>query len=190
MAGAKIDGLNEGLRVLKTELMHDELASRRVELAIITFGDNGVSIVQDFITAANFEPPFLHSDGSTPMGRAIEEGLELLRLRKGTYRANGVAYYRPWIFLITDGQPTDSTAIAAARVQAEEAANGLAFFAVGVEGASVQSLAQISAVRPPVKLKGLSFRELFQWLSASQSQVSSSRVGEQVLLPPVNWGTV
>ena len=124
------------------------------------------------------------------MGRAIEEGLELLNLRKETYRANGVAYYRPWIFLITDGQPTDSIAVAAARVQAEEAANGLAFFAVAVEGASVQSLSQISVVRPPVKLKGLSFRELFQWFSASQRQVSSSRVGDQVLLPPVNWGTV
>jgi len=190
MAGAKIDGLNEGLRILKEELMKDELASRRVELAVVTFGDDGVSIVQDFITAAGFNPPLLHSNGSTPMGRAIEEGLELLRLRKGSYRANGVAYYRPWIFLITDGQPTDSTAVAAARIQAEEAANGIAFFAVGVEGANIQSLAQLSVIRPPVRLRGLSFRELFQWLSASQRQVSSSRVGEQVLLPPVNWGTV
>ncbi len=66
----------------------------------------------------------------------------------------------------------------------------LAFFAVGVEGANMTTLAKIS-VRAPVTLKGLAFSELFQWLSASQRIVSrSKKTDEEVPLPPLGWGTV
>ena len=39
------------------------------------------------------------------MGEAILEAPDLIKLRKQQYQANGVAYYRRWIFLITDGGP-------------------------------------------------------------------------------------
>jgi uncharacterized protein YegL len=190
MSGSKIAGLNAGLKTLKEELIKDELAARRVELAIVTFGDGGVRLHQDFVTALSFEPPHLIAGGSTPMGEAVERSLDLVESRKEAYKANGIAYYRPWVFLISDGAPTDLWNNAANRVKAEEGANRLAFFAVGVEDADISILGQLSSLRSPVQLKGLAFRELFQWLSASQKQVSASQVGEQVALPPVNWGTV
>ncbi len=69
---------------------------------------------------------------------------------------------------------------AAQAIQQEEAKKGVAFFAVGVEGADMNMLATLSKERQPLKLKGLTFRELFLWLSASMQRVSSSKVGDKV----------
>lgn len=190
MSGSPISALNAGLAAFAADLGTDPLASQRVEVAIVTFGDGGVQTVQDFVTAGQFEPRTLHAGGGTPMGEAICRALDMVEARKTDYRTNGVAYYRPWVFLITDGAPTDSWDEAAARVQAAEEASGLAFFAVGVEGANLDVLGRI-AVRPPLRLDGLKFVELFVWLSRSQRNVSSSRVGDQTALPAVDgWASV
>lgn len=189
MRGAPIDALNQGLRTLQTELQADELAARRVEVAIVTFGYNGVQVVQEFVTAGQFSAPTLQSGGDTPMGHAINVALDLVRARKETYRSNGVPYYQPWVFMITDGGPTDTWDSAAQRVKEEEAKKGLAFFAVGVAGANMPTLSQI-AVRQPLLLDGLRFVDLFVWLSQSQRRVSGSKVGEQTALPPAGWTSV
>jgi len=192
MAGQPIAALNDGLRAFKNDLIKDPLASRRVEVAIVTF-DSAVQIVQDFVTADQFEPPILQAGGATLMGSAIHQALDLIRARKSQYRANGVAYYRPWVFMITDGEPqgepSDIVQQAAQRVHDEEENRRVAFFSVGVEGANIDRLKQIS-VRAPVKLIGLNFVEMFVWLSRSTQAISHSRTDDQVALPPPGWGTV
>lgn len=190
MGGRPIAALNEGLGAFGADLSTDALASQRVEVAIVTFGGNGVDVRQDFVTAGQFEPVRLEASGGTPMGAAIERAVDLVEDRKRQYKENGVLYYRPWVFLITDGEPTDDWTEAAQRVRRAEEANGLAFFAVGVEGANMEVLSQI-AVRSPLRLQGLKFVELFVWLSQSQRTVSSSRPGDQTALPTVEgWAVV
>ena len=190
MAGKPIAALNEGLAAFARDLGGDSLARQRVEVAVVTFGGPGVEVVHEFVTAGQFEPRPLSSGGGTPMGSAIERALDMVDERKRQYRANGIVYYRPWVFMITDGEPTDDWRQAATRVHAAEEANGLAFFAVGVEGANAKVLSQI-ATRSPLMLQGLRFVELFVWLSQSQRTVSSSKPGDQTALPSVSgWAVV
>ena len=190
MAGKPIDALNDGLMAFAQDLGSDSLARQRVEVAVVTFGGNGVEVVHDFATAGQFEPSRLKAGGGTPMGEAIGRALDMVEERKRRYRENGIVYYRPWVFLITDGEPTDEWKPAAARVKTAEEANGLAFFAVGVEGANASVLGQI-ATRTPLMLQGLKFVELFVWLSQSQRTVSSSKPGDQTALPSVSgWAVV
>jgi uncharacterized protein YegL len=192
MQGDAITALNQGLTTFKTHLTKDPLASRRVEVALVTF-DNEIKVIQDFVTADRFEPPTLSAQGQTYMGAAIHKALDLIQARKTQYRANGVAYYRPWVFMITDGEPQGEPSHlveqASQRLKNDEAGKRVAFFAVGVENANIQRLGQI-VVRTPVKLIGLNFTEMFIWLSKSMEAVAQSRTDEQVALPPPGWGTV
>ncbi len=195
MAGEPILELNEGLKVFKQELMADPLARRRVEVSVLTFGGQ-VNLVQDFVTADRLNPPTLQASGGTPMGEAIDRALDRVAMRKTQYAKAGIPKTLPWVFLITDGAPTDDWQRAAERVHRNSEAGDTAFFAVGVQGADMHTLGQIAAPnRPPVKLAGLQFRELFAWLSQSLRQVSRSAPGTQVALPPPKdwaegWGKV
>ena len=188
MGGQPIAELNSGLSTFKDELAADSLAMKRVEIGIVTFGP--VKTEQLFQTAEHFYPPTLVTQGDTPMGEAIRQGLEMIRQRKDEYRTNAISYYRPWVFLITDGGPTDEWKSAAAAVREGEASKAFAFFAIGVEGANMDILKQIS-VRDPLSLESLRFRELFSWLSSSLRSVSRSTPGTEVALqPPTGWASV
>src|SRR5215469_15390209 len=104
MHGQPIAELNAGLVTLKDELMADPMAVQRVEIAVVSFGP--VRVQSDFQSPDTWAPPHLQTTGDTPMGAAIQQGLQMLEARKQVYRHSGIHYHRPWVFLITDGAPT------------------------------------------------------------------------------------
>lgn len=191
MSGQKIAELNRGLKQFAVELSNDSLASKRVEIGIVTFGP--VRVQTEFISARDFRPPDLDVQGGTPMGEAVLRATEMVERRKNEYKKNGITYYRPWIFLITDGEPTDygeTNWLRAVDVtHSGERDKSFAFFSVGVSGANFSHLNEL-CTRQPLQLKGLKFRELFTWLSSSLSSVSRSVPGDEVPLEnPSGWGT-
>lgn len=187
MSGQPIEELNRGLVTFQQELSQDDLAARRVQVAIVTF-DSYVSVVQDFVDFDQFNPPHLSATGTTAMGQGIETALNLIESHKQILKDNDIDYYRPWLLMITDGAPTDSWQNAAQMLAQFYANKKVVFFAVAVQGADMNTLSQIvpPGSIPPQQLKGLAFKQLFTWLSKSMGAVSRSRgSGGQVALPPV-----
>ena len=190
MQGNSIDELNRGLQAFREELFSDSLSMKRVEIAVITFGP--VSVMQEFTTADNLRPIQLEAAGDTPLGAAVGRGLALLKQRKEVLRTNGIKLFRPWIFLLTDGAPTDQWQHLPQIIRAGEESKSFSFFALGVKDADFNVLKQI-AVREPMRLEGVRFKEFFLWLSASLKNVSRSNPGDKVSIPdykPYGWADV
>ena len=130
--------------------------------------------------------PTLSAGGMTPMGEAINLGLDLLERRKEQFRSVGVDYFQPWFVLMSDGAPNgaaDHLARAKQRMDSLARDKKLSVFPIGIGAhADMKALAEFSPMRSPLKLKGLKFREFFEWLSQSVSTTSQSIAGESISL--------
>jgi uncharacterized protein YegL len=191
MDGARIHQLNEGLKRFVAALQADDVASCSIDVAVITAG--GVVTEQlPFNTAMNIDHlPDFSATGGTPIGQAVSLALQRLDERKKAYQQTGVAYYQPWLVLISDGEPTDSWQQAAAQSRQLSEQRKLVVLPIGVDGADLGILGQFSA-KPAKQLAGLKFNEFFEWLSASMSRVSASAsTSSTVQLPKTDsWDTI
>lgn len=189
MRGRSIEQLNDGVRALDADLKGDEAAVNRVDLTIMRCGGT-VSVATDWVGAAQFEPPAFQADGLTPLGEAMRLALGRLEERKRQYRDHGIDYKRPWIFCISDGEPTDDGwEEAADACRNAEAEGKVTIFMIGVEGARMDKLGRFCA-RPPKALADGRFKDLFVWLSRSMragSRAAPSEVGKTPLPSTDPW---
>lgn len=191
MSGAPIQELNQGLQAFVEAVQEDEMSAYSVEVGVITAGGT-VREELSFTTANTIrEVSPLVADGITPLGAAVELALRRLEERKATYKRAGVAYYQPWLVIISDGEPTDSWQAVAQQTSALSQQRKLVVMPVGVSQANMAILGQFSS-RPAKHLAGLKFREFFEWLSASMSRVSASNsTSSAVALPATDsWAAV
>jgi uncharacterized protein YegL len=203
MQGQPIAALERGYAAFTSYLNTETLASKRVEVAVVTFGSVATVLVP-MQEARMLQPARFTASGRTNMAAGIHLALDIIEDRKDAYKAAGLQYYRPWILILTDGEPSpEGFEEAVARLNAAEMARGVTIFAVGAgPQVNYQQLSRLSYQRSPAPLDGLKYEELFEWLSASLSNVSNSTefarsdeglgsMGHQVSLPPVSgWTTV
>jgi uncharacterized protein YegL len=97
------------------------------------------------------------------------------------------------MMVITDGEPTDNskTWIQATNAsRAAESSNKCIIFPIAVDGANLSKLGELTTSQVK-QMASVRFAELFQWLSASLSAVSSSAPGATLRLPSTDpWAGV
>jgi len=194
MSGAPIRELNAGLRQFIEETSQDEAASRSVELEVITF-ESDVKIETPFtsIASVNPNPAPLSTGGCTSMGAALSLAAKELKARRKLYRDTGISCYKPWVILMTDGEPNDDWGVPAEEMRSWGEHNKIQYIGVAIgNGANMNTLRQILPADPgPVRLKGLRFKDFFRWLTDSMRSVSASAVSEEdaVQFGDINgWG--
>ena len=187
-----IGALNEGLRTLEADLKADEVARQRVRVMVLRIGaPDGVEIVTDWVDALEFEAPAIEANGATPLGEGVRRALDEIEAEKARYRSQGIPYNRPWLFVLTDGEPTDQGWEAAADAcrDAEESGK-VSVFCVGVGDANMSKLGRFSP-RQPLMLKGVAFREFFLWLSRSARAGSKAAPTDSIqMAAPQDWAVL
>ncbi len=192
MSGDPINQLNDGLKDFHEEIKKDSVTKNRLEVAVVEFSDT-VNTLIDPSLADYFDMPTLSTKGTTALVDGVREGISIVKTRKDWYKQTGQTYYRPWVILITDGAPDSGQDIDGLATEVRQAVKDkdFVFFAVGVDGADMNVLQQISdPSMPPAMLQGLKFANFFKWLSASMGAVTHGETGDTITLPsPADWMT-
>lgn len=191
MSGKPIEELNRGLREFGIALQEDSLALGRAEVCVISF-NSSVQTEMGFRPATEYEAPVLSAGGLTSFNEAIQVALDAIEARKEEYRGEGIQHYRPWLFVLTDGLPTDDNleSVAKDRIQNAIRNKKLTYMPMGIGAADTKKLQEYYpdevAVKPVLKADSKNFKEAFVWLSNSIGVVSSSdpTTTDQVQLPP------
>jgi len=191
MDGEPIAELNAGLVALAEAMKSDPTTSTRGRVLVIQFGGDSEVTQGEWQDAIEFTAPTLEANGTTPTGAAVKSALAAIEAQKTELKAAGIAYKRPVLMLLSDGNPTDEWESAADACQAAQAANKVTVFAIGIgDRADLKQLGRFSS-KGAVKLKEHKFSEMFVWLSASIKAVSQTRKGEPAQLSPIDsWASV
>jgi uncharacterized protein YegL len=107
----RIAALNDGLRTLCASLDANSEARRRVEIAVVSVGGvespSEVKVVHEFLAVKDFKPLNFDADGETRLGEGVMVALDILKRRLDQLNAQARGVTRPWLFILSDGEPTD-----------------------------------------------------------------------------------
>ena len=187
----EMEQLNQSIAKYRNTVMADPLAALRVETALIAF-NHEIEAMSDFCPIEHFLPPPMRASGGTRICAPVEKALDMLEARKRVYRDSGIGYYRPWLFILTDGIASDAALLpaTAARLRAAEKARGVTTFVIAAGKAhrdeSISTLRQLSDRVLP--MKDAAYDSLLEWIANSTVTASNSGVGDQIQLPdPAAW---
>jgi len=191
MAGAAIQAVEQGVQLLHNELLAQPQAVEMVNLSVITFASSANQVVP-LTPITNFTPPPLSAGGMTAMGDAFRTLGQALDSEIVPNSPTKKGDFKPLVFLLTDGEPTDNweAELNALQGRAEKKPGTMIALGCG-DGVNTTTLQQItSMVLLMTDVTPDNLRAFFLWVSqsvttASQSAASPGSGGEPaVTLPP------
>lgn len=189
MVGEGIDAVQKGLNCLLDELRADPHALETVWVSIITFANRAEQAVP-FSALASVTAPALRVRPGTSLGGALELLLDSIKREVVLHTSTTKGDWKPVVFLLTDGVPTDEWQPAAEAIRRFHKSSPLNIVAIACgEDVDPFVLRQLSTnVLAMHSYTNGDFRRLFQWISASLSAMSrqvSSNVEDPVRLPEI-----
>ena len=106
MSGEPIEAAKNGVQVLISTLRQDPYALETAFLSVITF-DSVANQVCPLTELASFQSPDLVATGTTSLGAALELLAQKISSEVATTTAEVKGDWKPLIFIMTDGEPTD-----------------------------------------------------------------------------------
>lgn len=193
MSGEPIEAVRMGLRALVSDLQGDPQAIETAWLSVISFDSRAKQVVP-LTEIVSFQEPNLDAGGATAMGDALKTLLQCVdrEVRKTTADQKGD--YKPLVFIMTDGMPTDRWESAADEVKRRRLGNIIGCAA----GPSADDAVLKRITETVVRLQDVSSGTLgafMKWVSASIALTSASisAQGEgpvNIPPPPANAGIV
>ncbi len=177
MSGAPIEAARRGVELFAQEVSADTYASETVHVGVITFDSDARIISNGLEPIEEFQPPQLSASGSTSLGKALQVLQQSLDTDiKPTVKGGEKGDWKPLIFILTDGEPTDDWQTPRQEILDRQQRKVLNFITVGC-GPSIneQNLKDI-AIGPTFRMDNseASFKKFFQWVSQSIKAVSKS----------------
>lgn len=194
--------LNKAVRRLLNNLKEDAATRGAAEVCIVQFGGD-VRVLLPFQPLRLAQVPEVTCAGGTPLYEAVSVGLDLLekRRRELKERPVPVPLYKPFFFVISDGEPTDMPTDSFARLRAQQkptrpgATCGRIFvYPVGLgdhfeKEQNQLTLASLSAERQVFTGDYAQLSECFRFVSSTTFATLHTLDGEAVELPtPEEFG--
>jgi len=173
MSGEPIQAVENGMQMLVSALRQDPQALESAYLSVITFDSNAKQVVP-LTDLASFQMPALNANGATELGAALSlvDNCAKNEVTKSTPEKKGD--WRPLVFLMTDGGPTDDWRKGLAVFKASRW--GMVVCCAAGQGADTSVLKQISpeCVVQLDTADSKSLAAFFKWVSSSVSTSSKS----------------
>jgi len=106
MYGEPIEAVKNGVQTLISTLRSDPYALETAFISIITFNTNAQQVTS-LTELASFQQPTIDAGGCTALGGALELLAQKIDAEVTKTTAEQKGDWKPLVFLMTDGEPTD-----------------------------------------------------------------------------------
>ena len=172
MHGEPIEAVKNGVQILLSTLRQDPYALETAYLSIITFDSRARQLVP-LTELALFQAPVLQVTGTTSVGEALSLLADKVESEVTKTTADVKGDWKPLIFLMTDGSPTDDWKKGLQRLK--QVKTGMIVACAAGHGADTSILKQVTEVVVELATADSNtIKAFFKWVSAS---ISTGRSG-------------